>query len=81
MFSRYTQRGVEATVHALTLGADDYVPKPGDGLDVGSCIEEQLIPKIRLLGRRERSNPKPPPLTSTLPSPLRLLGVSRAELA
>jgi two-component system chemotaxis response regulator CheB len=52
MFSRFTQRGVEATVHALTLGADDYVPKPGDGLDVGRCVEEMLIPKIKLLGRR-----------------------------
>jgi two-component system chemotaxis response regulator CheB len=52
MFSRHTQRGVEATVHALTLGADDYVPKPGDGLDVSSCVEELLIPKIKLLGRR-----------------------------
>jgi two-component system chemotaxis response regulator CheB len=52
MFSRHTQRGVEATVHALTLGADDYVPKPGDGLDVNPCIEEQLIPKIKLLAHR-----------------------------
>lgn len=52
MFSRFTQRGVEATVHALTLGADDYVPKPGDGLDVSSCIEQLLIPKIKLLVRR-----------------------------
>jgi two-component system, chemotaxis family, protein-glutamate methylesterase/glutaminase len=51
MFSRFTQRGVEATVHALTLGADDYVPKPGDGLDVSSCIEQLLIPKIKLLVR------------------------------
>jgi two-component system, chemotaxis family, protein-glutamate methylesterase/glutaminase len=67
MFSRFTQRGVEATVHALTLGADDYVPKPGDGLDVSSCIEELLIPKIKLLGRRERGSPKaprPPPAVS-----------------
>src|SRR5215472_15615766 len=52
MFSRFTQRGVEATVHALTLGADDYVPKPGDGLEVGACIEQLLIPKIKLLCRR-----------------------------
>jgi two-component system chemotaxis response regulator CheB len=55
MFSRHTQRGVEATVRALTLGADDYVPKPGDGLDVGPCIEELLIPKIKLLARRAGS--------------------------
>jgi two-component system chemotaxis response regulator CheB len=54
MFSRFTQRGVEATVHALTLGADDYVPKPGDGTDVGRCIDELLIPKIKLLGRQNR---------------------------
>jgi two-component system chemotaxis response regulator CheB len=52
MFSRFTQRGVEATVHALTLGADDYVPKPGDGLDVAACIEQLLIPKIKLLCKR-----------------------------
>jgi two-component system chemotaxis response regulator CheB len=55
MFSRHTQRGVEATVQALTLGADDYVPKPGDGLDVGRCIEDLLIPKIKLLARRDSS--------------------------
>src|SRR5262249_19827996 len=53
MFSRFTQRGVEATVHALTLGADDYGPKPGDGLDATSCVEGVLIPKIKLLGRRK----------------------------
>ena len=53
MFSRFTQRGVEATVNALMLGADDYVPKPGDGLDASSCIEELLIPKIKLLGQRK----------------------------
>jgi two-component system chemotaxis response regulator CheB len=57
MFSRFTQRGVEATVHALTLGADDYVPKPGDGVDVGPCIQELLIPKIKLLGQRARPVP------------------------
>src|SRR5262245_55302648 len=52
MFSRFTQRGVEATVRALTLGADDYVPKPGDGLDACACVEGHLIPKIKLLARR-----------------------------
>jgi two-component system chemotaxis response regulator CheB len=69
MFSRFTQRGVEATVHALTLGADDYVPKPGDGLDVSSCIEELLIPKIKLLGRRASSSAKAAtPTVTVLPS-------------
>jgi two-component system chemotaxis response regulator CheB len=54
MFSRFTQKGVVATVHALTLGADDYVPKPGDGLEVNHCIEALLIPKIKLLANRQR---------------------------
>src|SRR6516162_9784036 len=64
MFSRHTQRGVEATVHALTLGADDYVPKPGDGLEVGPCIEELLIPKIKLLAKRTC----PPPVALAYPA-------------
>src|SRR6185436_14664533 len=57
MFSRFTQRGVEATVHALTLGADDYVPKPGDGLDLATCIRDLLIPKIKLLARKNDRAP------------------------
>jgi two-component system chemotaxis response regulator CheB len=81
MFSRFTQRGVEATVHALTLGADDYVPKPGDGLGVGPCVEELLIPKIKLLGRRDRpgpassgiaSAPRPPLAVPARPGPRRV---------
>jgi two-component system chemotaxis response regulator CheB len=70
MFSRHTQRGVEATVHALTLGADDYVPKPGDGIDVSSCIKELLIPKIKLLGRRASSPARDtvPPTVAAGPS-------------
>lgn len=58
MFSRHTQRGVEATVRALTLGADDYVPKPGDGVDVSQCIEQLLIPKIKVLARRGATSAK-----------------------
>src|SRR5262249_29395256 len=50
MFSRHTQRGVEATVQALMLGADDYCPKPGDGLGVEECVRGQLLPRIKQLG-------------------------------
>lgn len=56
MFSRHTHRGVEATVRALTLGADDYVPKPGDGMDAQACLNDVLIPKIKLLGGRGRTS-------------------------
>jgi two-component system, chemotaxis family, protein-glutamate methylesterase/glutaminase len=68
MFSRFTQRGVEATVQALTLGADDYVPKPGDGLDVSPCIEKLLIPKIKLLARRAGPPAQAGPLASAVPA-------------
>jgi two-component system chemotaxis response regulator CheB len=68
MFSRFTQRGVEATVHALTLGADDYVPKPGDGLEVGACIDGLLIPKIKVLAQRSRrSAPDAPRSAAPVP--------------
>lgn len=71
MFSRFTQRGVEATVRALTLGADDYVPKPGDGLDVDACVGGQLIPKIKLLAARgARAAPAPPSAAAPKPTPL-----------
>ncbi len=52
MFSRHTQRGVEATVQALILGANDYVPKPGDGRGVEEVIEGLLIPKVKALAAR-----------------------------
>jgi two-component system chemotaxis response regulator CheB len=85
MFSRHTQRGVEATVRALTLGADDYVPKPGDGLDVTACVEGLLIPKIKLLAGRSRDrvtgrpgekvsqqSARPRPITSS-PKPVEII--------
>jgi two-component system chemotaxis response regulator CheB len=80
MFSRFTQRGVEATVHALTLGADDYVPKPGEGLDVNSCIEELLVPKIKLLGRRDRRPPKAPAQASTVTAAAPPAAAGRVEV-
>lgn len=50
MFSTLTERGGEATLDALSLGANDYVTKPAN---VGSVplaiqrIQEDLIPKIK----------------------------------
>jgi two-component system chemotaxis response regulator CheB len=69
MFSRFTQRGVEATVQALTLGADDYVPKPSNVDEVGPCIETVLIPKIKLLGQRSKVPSRVPgPVSEAAPS-------------
>jgi len=52
MFSTLTERGGQATLDALTLGATDYVTKPAN---VGSVsiaqqrIRDELIPKIKTL--------------------------------
>jgi two-component system, chemotaxis family, protein-glutamate methylesterase/glutaminase len=52
MFSTVTERGAEATLDALALGANDYVTKPANvgGLDKAlSRVREELIPKIKAL--------------------------------
>jgi len=55
MFSTLTERGSNATLDALSLGASDYVNKPAN---VGSIIEgmgrirDELIPKIKALCKR-----------------------------
>lgn len=52
MFSTLTERGAAATLEAMSLGASDYVTKPGN---VGSVNESmarvraELIPKLRAL--------------------------------
>jgi two-component system chemotaxis response regulator CheB len=50
MFSALTERGAEATLDALALGATDYFTKPSNtgGLDASlQVIREQLIPQIK----------------------------------
>lgn len=51
MFSALTERGAEATLDALSLGATDYVTKPSnmDGGSTSGSITRELIPKIRAL--------------------------------
>jgi two-component system chemotaxis response regulator CheB len=54
MFSTLTQRGAEATLDALALGATDYVTKPANVGSVGAAMQavrETLIPKIKLFCR------------------------------
>jgi two-component system chemotaxis response regulator CheB len=51
MFSTLTERGAEATLDALALGANDYVTKP-TGTSVGrapAVIREELAPRIKAL--------------------------------
>jgi two-component system chemotaxis response regulator CheB len=51
MFSTLTERGAEATLDALALGASDYVAKPSNkNMDATSeAIQRDLVPKIKAL--------------------------------
>jgi two-component system chemotaxis response regulator CheB len=53
MFSTLTERGAEATLDALALGASDYVAKPSNqNMDATSeAIHRDLVPKIKALCR------------------------------
>lgn len=58
MFSAVTERGATATLEALSLGATDYVTKPHNlksKEEARRHIQEQLIPKIKVLSRKEKA--------------------------
>jgi two-component system chemotaxis response regulator CheB len=55
MCSAHTERGARSTLDALSLGAKDYVMKPGQQKDFASALDslmEQLLPKIAALAGR-----------------------------
>src|SRR5262249_25036550 len=59
MFSALTERGAEATLDALALGATDYFAKPTStgGLDESlAVIRGQLIPEIKVLCGRAKED-------------------------
>ena len=72
MFSTLTERGAEATIDSLALGASDYVAKP---VELGSYnaardrIREALLPKIKALSRVPADLAAPAP--GSAPSRLR----------
>ncbi len=69
MFSNYTQAGAEATLSALSLGAVDFVAKPGGGK--GTRLEdvaEELIGKIRIAAKA-KVGPRRPKLAQNLTVP------------
>jgi two-component system chemotaxis response regulator CheB len=70
MFSALTERGAEATLDALALGATDYFTKPTNtgGLDSSlAVIREQLIPEIKALSAKARAG-TPGGTQATIPS-------------
>jgi two-component system chemotaxis response regulator CheB len=75
MFSTLTHRGASATLDALTLGADDYVPKERNSLGLAAAIDDlrhDLLPKIHALcsrdvARQQQATPQAKPPASALP--------------
>jgi two-component system chemotaxis response regulator CheB len=62
MFSTLTQRGGAATLDALALGADDYVPKERNTLGLAAAIDDlrrDLLPKIHALCSRDLADKMP----------------------
>jgi len=65
MFSTLTERGADATLEALSLGASDYVTKPTglhNAAEALAAVRADLLPRIRALhGRGARFAPGPSP--------------------
>lgn len=86
MFSSKTELGAAATLEALSRGAADFFAKPGGagGLDASRLvIRDELIPAIRALGRRKRTEPASRPMSiapSPSPSPPSTAATSRIDL-
>jgi len=56
MASTLTRRNAEISLRALSLGAADYIPKPGSNREVSAstAFRRDLIEKIRQLGLRAK---------------------------
>ena len=69
MASTLTRRNAEISLRALSLGAADYIPKPGSNREVSAstAFRRDLIEKIRQLGMRaKRLRPAAPPARAPL---------------
>jgi len=72
MFSALTERGAEATLDALALGATDYFAKPtGTGSLEASLrvIRDELVPEIKALCRRDAGPPTTAGVAAAGPAP------------
>jgi two-component system chemotaxis response regulator CheB len=81
MCSAHTERGARSTLDALSLGAKDYVMKPGQQKDFASALDslmEQLLPKIAALAGWNPEPMRPRDLVRSAP-PVGRRGESPAE--
>jgi len=75
MFSTLTERGAEATMEALSLGADDYVTKAANAgsLDCSMTIlRAGLVPKIKQFFALEEEHGVAPRIAASAPERVRL---------
>ncbi len=74
MASSLTQRGAEVTMHALALGAADYISKPSAkaGSATLTAIRTEIASKVRAIGRAARGSPRAAPV-ATAPARVGLL--------
>ncbi|WP_428698394.1 protein-glutamate methylesterase/protein-glutamine glutaminase [Stappia sp.] len=58
MASTLTRRNAEISLRALSLGAQDYVPKPESSSEVTTSVDfrRELIEKVKALGQRRRAS-------------------------
>jgi two-component system, chemotaxis family, protein-glutamate methylesterase/glutaminase len=73
MFSTLTEKGAEATLDALALGASDYLAKPSNQNMAATSedIKRDLIPKIKALCRFLEPSSSPPSASLPRVSPVR----------
>jgi len=68
MFSTLTERGAEATIESLALGAGDYVAKPTELHGYAAArdrIRDALIPRIKAISRNQPNRPTPAQTTGS----------------
>lgn len=47
MVSAYTQENCQTTIHALSLGAVDFIPKPGPGAEEKEAFSASILTKVK----------------------------------
>jgi len=81
IMSSLTQRGSQAALDALRLGAVDVLGKPGDSTSFGN-LGPQLIEKVKAAAiAKIRRRPSPPPAPAQSPAPSTAPGVRPAASA
>ena len=72
MFSTLTERGAEATLEALSLGASDYVTKPTglhNAAEAMATVKAELLPRIKALYGSRKLSRAPQAAAPVTPAP------------